>query len=69
MVGANSGFSPTLVSIISSRLVLEFEQIQRFAGMTWRNILLQIEREARIPLSASLLEKSEHMLDLRLAQD
>ncbi|MBA5805356.1 MULTISPECIES: HAD family hydrolase [Rhizobium] len=45
------------------------EMGERFAGMTWRNILLQIEREASIPFSASLLDKSEHLLDLRLAQD
>ncbi|MBX5160342.1 MULTISPECIES: HAD family hydrolase [unclassified Rhizobium] len=45
------------------------EMGERFAGMTWRNILLQIEREASIPFSASLLEKSEQMLDLRLAAD
>ncbi len=45
------------------------EMAERFAGMTWKNILLQVEREASIPLSASLLDKSEQLLDLRLEQD
>ena len=45
------------------------EMGERFAGMTWRNILFEVEREASIPLSASLLDKSEKLLDLRLAND
>ncbi len=45
------------------------EMGERFAGMTWHNILLTIEREAAIPLSASLLDKSEKLLDARLAQE
>jgi HAD superfamily hydrolase (TIGR01509 family) len=45
------------------------EMAERFAGMTWKNILLQVEREANIPLSASLLDKSEKLLDLRLERD
>ncbi|MDM9626694.1 HAD-IA family hydrolase [Rhizobium sp. S152] len=45
------------------------EMGERFSGMTWQNILLQIEREASIPLSASLLDKSEKLLDMRLASD
>ncbi|TCL75953.1 HAD family hydrolase [Rhizobium sp. BK251] len=45
------------------------EMGERFAGMTWQNILFQVEREADIPLSASLLEKSEQLLDKRLARD
>lgn len=45
------------------------EMAERFAGMTWRNILLAIEQEASIPLSASLLDKSEKLLDARLARD
>jgi HAD superfamily hydrolase (TIGR01509 family) len=42
---------------------------ERFSGMTWENILFQVEREASIPISASLLDKSEQLLDLRLEQD
>jgi len=45
------------------------EMSERFAGMTWQNILFEIEREASIPLSASLLDKSEKLLDVRLEQD
>lgn len=45
------------------------EMGERFAGMTWKNILLTIEKEADIPLSASLLDKSEKLLDARLERD
>lgn len=44
------------------------ELAERFAGLTWKAILLEIEREADIPLQASLLEQSEKMLDERLAR-
>lgn len=40
----------------------------RFAGTDWKNILLTIEKEADIPLSASLIDKSEKLLDTALAQ-
>ena len=45
------------------------EMGERFSGMTWKNILLAVEKEANIPLSASLLDKSEQLLDARLARD
>src|SRR5690606_37448916 len=45
------------------------EMGERFAGMTWRNILLQVEKEVAIPLSASLLDKSEKLLDARPAPE
>ncbi|MBO9097536.1 MULTISPECIES: HAD family hydrolase [Rhizobium] len=45
------------------------EMGERFSGMTWQNILFEVEREASIPFSASLLERSEKLLDLRLAND
>ena len=45
------------------------EMAERFAGMTWKNILLQVEKEASIPLSASLLDKSEKLLDLKLESE
>ena len=45
------------------------EMAERFAGMTWHNTLLQIEKEADIPLSASLLNRHDAVLDKRLAQD
>jgi HAD superfamily hydrolase (TIGR01509 family) len=45
------------------------EMGERFAGMTWKNILLQVEKESEIPLSAQLLDKSEQLLDARLARE
>lgn len=41
---------------------------ERFSGMNWKDILLEVEKEADIPLQASLLEKSEKMLDAKLAK-
>ncbi|MCP4316388.1 MAG: HAD family hydrolase [Hyphomicrobiales bacterium] len=41
---------------------------ERFSGMNWKNILLEVEKEANIPLQASLLDKSEKLLDARLAK-
>ena len=45
------------------------EMGERFAGMTWKNILLTIEKEVDIPLSASLIDKSEQLLDQKLARE
>lgn len=40
----------------------------RFAGMDWKSILLTIEQESDIPVSAQLLDKSEKLLDAALAR-
>ncbi len=68
--------SEIIAAQVESRLLTEAgypigveEMAERFAGMTWRNILLQVEKEANIPLSATLLDKSEKLLDARLARD
>lgn len=68
--------SEVIAAQVESRLLTEAgypisteEMGERFSGMTWKNILLEIEREASIPLSASLLEKSEKLLDARLERD
>ncbi|EJJ28929.1 HAD family hydrolase [Rhizobium sp. CF142] len=45
------------------------EMNERFAGLTWQDILFQIEREASIPISASLLDQSQKLLDIRLEQE
>lgn len=45
------------------------DMIERFAGLTWQDTLLTVEREAGIPLSATLLEKSEKLLDERLKNE
>lgn len=68
--------SEIIAAEIESRLLTEAgypigveEMGERFAGMTWQNILLAVEREASIPISASLLDKSEKLLDARLANE
>mgnify|MGYP000108363224 CR=1 FL=1 len=40
----------------------------RFAGMDWKSILLTIEKESDIPISAQLLDKSEKLLDAALGR-
>jgi HAD superfamily hydrolase (TIGR01509 family) len=45
------------------------EMGERFAGMTWKNILLSIEKEVDIPLSASMIDKSEQLVDQKLARE
>jgi HAD superfamily hydrolase (TIGR01509 family) len=43
------------------------EMCERFAGLDWKSILLIIEKEAELPLSAALIDKSEALLDKTLA--
>ncbi len=45
------------------------ELSERYAGLTFRNILLEIEKEASIPLQASLIDDEQRMLDKRLARE
>jgi HAD superfamily hydrolase (TIGR01509 family) len=66
--------SEIIAAQVESRLLTEAgypisveEMGERFSGMTWKNILLAVEAEASIPLSASLLDKSEKLLDAKLA--
>src|SRR3546814_11228480 len=68
--------SEIIAAQVESRLLTEAgypisveEMGERFAGMTWRHILLQVEKEVAIPLSASLLDKSEKLIDARIARD
>lgn len=68
--------SEIIASEVQSELVSEAgypisveEMNERFAGMTWRDTLLTIEKEASIPLSASLIDKVDLILDKRLARD
>ncbi|MVA98813.1 HAD-IA family hydrolase [Nitratireductor sp. CAU 1489] len=44
------------------------ELAERYAGLTFRDILLRIEEEASIPLQASLLERAEKAVDRALAR-
>ncbi|MDH6268441.1 HAD superfamily hydrolase (TIGR01509 family) [Rhizobium sp. SG_E_25_P2] len=43
------------------------EMCIRFAGMDWKSILMTIEKEAELPLSASLIDKSEALVDRALS--
>ncbi len=68
--------SEIIAAQVESRLLTEAgypisveEMGERFAGLTWKDILLTVEKEADIPLSASLLDKSEKLLDARLERD
>ncbi|WP_394690266.1 HAD family hydrolase [Hoeflea sp.] len=45
------------------------ELAERFAGLTWKDILFEVERESNIPLSASLIDASEALLDKKLAAE
>ncbi|MGL4489475.1 MAG: HAD-IA family hydrolase [Rhizobiaceae bacterium] len=42
------------------------EMSERYSGLTWKDILLDIEKTATVPLSAGLLEMSEKLLDLAM---
>jgi HAD superfamily hydrolase (TIGR01509 family) len=68
--------SEIIAAQVESRLLTEAgypisveEMGERFAGLTWKDILLSVEKEADIPLSATLLDKSEKLLDARLERD
>ena len=57
--------SEIIAAQVESRLLTEAgypisveEMGERFSGLTWRDILLAVEKEASIPLSASLLCQS-----------
>lgn len=45
------------------------EMAERYAGLTWKDILFEIERESSIPLSASLIDAPEALLDKKLAAE
>ncbi len=45
------------------------EMAERYAGLPWKDILIAVERDAGIPISASLLEKSERLLDEKLKNE
>jgi HAD superfamily hydrolase (TIGR01509 family) len=68
--------SEIIAAQVESRLLTEAgypisveEMGERFAGLTWKDILLAVEKEADIPFSASLLDKSEKLLDAKLARE
>ena len=45
------------------------ELAERFAGMSWKDILMTVEQEASVPIPANLLSKTEKLLDDKLARD
>jgi len=47
---------------------IEAEELaERYAGLTFKDIMLLIEKESEIPFQASLIEKAEKLVDKRLA--
>jgi HAD superfamily hydrolase (TIGR01509 family) len=42
---------------------------ERFSGMSWKDILLTVEKEANIPIQANLLDTTEKLLDEKLARN
>ncbi|MCX8281371.1 HAD family phosphatase [Phyllobacterium sp. 0TCS1.6C] len=42
---------------------------ERFAGLTWTDILLQVEKESGIPISAQLIEESARQMDHKLRNE
>lgn len=45
------------------------EVAERFAGLTFKDILLTVEREANIPFQASLLDENRRVLDDKLGRE
>ncbi|MGB3500424.1 MAG: HAD family phosphatase [Mesorhizobium sp.] len=45
------------------------ELAERYAGLTFRDILLEIEKEADIPFQASLIDEEQRQLSKRLARE
>lgn len=45
------------------------ELAERYAGLTFKDILLRIEEKSRIPFQASLIDQAELLVDQRLASD
>ena len=68
--------SEFLAAQVESRLLSEAgypitagEIGERFSGLTWRDILLTVEKEAEIPLQANLIEQHKPILDERLKRE
>ncbi|QND52230.1 HAD family phosphatase [Phyllobacterium sp. 628] len=68
--------SEILAAEVESRLLtesgypIEPEAIaERFAGLTWTDILIQVEKESGVPISASLIEESARQMDQKLRNE
>ncbi|MBA8901495.1 MULTISPECIES: HAD family phosphatase [unclassified Phyllobacterium] len=42
---------------------------ERFAGLTWTDILIQVEKESGVPISASLIEETTRQMDHKLRNE
>ncbi len=42
---------------------------ERFSGLTWKDILLRVEEESSVPLSASLLAQADRLVDAALESE
>lgn len=45
------------------------EFAERFAGMTTKDIMMEVERQENIPLQASLLEETQNILNMRIPEE
>lgn len=68
--------SEILAAEVESKLLtesgypIEAEAIaERFAGLTWTDILIQVEKESGVPISASLIEESARQMDHKLRHE
>lgn len=68
--------SEILAAQVESKLITDAgypitaeEICERFAGMTWRDILFTVEKESSVPLPATLLDASHKMLDERIRRE
>jgi HAD superfamily hydrolase (TIGR01509 family) len=43
--------------------------VQRYAGLTFTETVLKIEEEFKVPLQASIIDRSKHILDRRLSAE
>lgn len=56
--------------ITAAGFPIEAEEVaERFAGLTFHDILLEVEKLSAIPLQASLIDEERKLLDNRLAKD
>ena len=56
--------------ISDAGIMISAEEIaERYSGLTFANILMEIERDSSVPLQASLMEKCEAEVDKRLKRE
>ena len=45
------------------------EIAERYSGLTWKEILLDVEKTAGVPLSAGLLDMADRLVDMALERE